>query len=71
MRGGEIESREIIEGEFNGPSSWFLDDAPEKRLNTDPRLELPFRWVLPTWDLLGESCESAEAIPDVPDRTEV
>lgn len=39
VRGGEIESREIIEGEFNGPSSWFLD-APEKMANTDPLLEL-------------------------------
>lgn len=70
VRGGEIESREIIEGEFNGPPSLFLDKPPVKKVNTEPLLEPLFRWVLPTWDLLGESCESAEATPDIPDRTE-
>jgi len=56
VRGGEIELREIIEGEVNWASSWFLDSVLDRTVNMEPVLELLFRsrWVGPTRDLLGD-----------------
>jgi hypothetical protein len=39
VRGGEIELRDIIEGEVSGPSSGFFDTGLEKRVNIEPALE--------------------------------
>ena len=70
MRGPEIELRDIIEGEVNGTSSGCLDNVLEMTVNTEPVLEVLFRCVRSTRDLLGESWESAAGGPDTPDWLE-